>query len=304
MIPSNSANVYAREQPFFLPLKANMPNGKTGIAWNDVGGGITDRVRYRLPGGVYSNAPISRIVEKGFGIYAYRHEQLDTVNKGYVYLEASDPDCQSWSGQEQFASQVGGIVVGETDDAERELAFHLPNIVNPMIPTLGQAFSLGQVKIFLPGGVGFVDADPTRVVEKGVGDYALRLTDAQVALAGKIYIYVNVPGSQPWAWWYDIVEPGFGVGVVELVSITQPPIERWTPVVAVVRTTGGLPYVRYLGNTLHLWIYDPAVGFTSNFRERSFVSVDGDLTTLTILPNGGWWTTRIRLKFVAGAELS
>lgn len=302
MIPSNSSNVYAREHPFFLPLKANLPHGKTGIVWPDVGGGLTDRVRFRLPGASYANATITQIVEKGFGIYAYRHLQADTVNKGFVYLDADDPDCQSWTGQEQFSSQLGGIIVGETDDNERELAFHLPNSVNPMIPTLLHAFVSGEVKLYLPGGVGWIDADPTRVVEKGEGDYALRLTDAQVTTAGKIYLYVNVAGSQPWTWWYDIVTPG-GAGTAEIISITQPPIERWTPVVVVMRTYGSIPYVKFITNTLQMWIYDPAVGFTNNFKERSFANTVGDITTLTILPHGGWWTSRVRFKFVAGAEV-
>jgi hypothetical protein len=304
MIPVNSTNASAREQPFFMPQISNLPHGKTGIVWNDVGGGITDRVRYRLTGGAYTNGKIANIVEKGYGIYAYRHEQTDTVTKGFIYLDADDPDCQSWTGQEQIAAQLGGILVGETDDVERELAFHLPNTVNPMTPTLGQSFSTGQVKLFLPGGVGWVDADVSRVVEKGEGDYALRLTDAQVVLAGKIYLYVNCPGSQPWVWWYDIVDSGLGAGAIELISITQPPLERWKPVVAVVRLSGASAFVKYRAHALYLGIYDPTLGFTSNFKERSSIQVDGDIVTFTILPNGGWWTNTIRLKFAAGAELA
>lgn len=278
--------------------------GKTGIVWNDVGGGYTDRVRFRVPGSIYVNAKISNIVEKGFGVYAYQHEQADIVTRGFSYLDADDPDCQSWTGVEQIASQLGGILVGETSDDDREVPFHLPNSVNPLTPTTGQSFSLGDVKVFLPGGVAFINADVTRIVEKGEGDYALILTDVQVAMGGKLYLYVNVSGSQPVATWVDIVTPGTLGGAGEIISITQPPIERWTPVVVLMRITGGTPFLRYLSNTLTMWIYDPAVGFTSNFRERSNVSIDGEYTTLTILPNGGWWTSQFRLKFVAGTELA
>lgn len=99
----------------------------------------------------------------------------------------------------------------------------------------------------------------------------------------------------------QVVEPSPFDG--EILSITGSPVTRWTSVVAVVRVSGGSPFVRYVSNSLKLWIYDPVDGFTANFRDRSTVAVDGDVVTMSIIPNGGWWTNQFRLKFISGTEL-
>lgn len=96
------------------------------------------------------------------------------------------------------------IFLGETDDDAREVAFHLPSAANPLTPVTGHVFSPGEVLVKIPG-VAIVNADVTRVVEIGNGDYALQLTNAQVAAKGKVYIYVNVAGAQPWSSDEDIV---------------------------------------------------------------------------------------------------
>jgi hypothetical protein len=96
------------------------------------------------------------------------------------------------------------IFLGETDDEARKVAFHLPDANDPLTPITGHAFVAGEVRIRIPGGA-YVDADPTRIVEEGYGDYALKLTDAQVAVAGKVFIRVNVTGAQPWTSAEDII---------------------------------------------------------------------------------------------------
>lgn len=97
------------------------------------------------------------------------------------------------------------IFLDETVDAEREIPFHLPDETNPLVGVTGHVFASGEVLIRLPGGA-YANADVSRVVEKGYGDYALQLTDAQVTTAGKIYIRVSVTGAQPWSSWEDIVD--------------------------------------------------------------------------------------------------
>jgi len=98
------------------------------------------------------------------------------------------------------------IFLGETDDPAREVAFHLPDANDPIGAYIaGHVFATGEVKIRLPGAVAYVDADVSRVKEKGYGDYALQLTDAQVTVKGKVYIRVLVAGAQPWTSDEDIL---------------------------------------------------------------------------------------------------
>jgi hypothetical protein len=96
------------------------------------------------------------------------------------------------------------IFLGETDDEARKVAFHLPDANDPLTPITGHAFVAGEVRIRIPGGA-YVDANPALVVEEGYGDYALKLTDAQVAVAGKVFIRVAVAGAQPWSSAEDII---------------------------------------------------------------------------------------------------
>lgn len=96
------------------------------------------------------------------------------------------------------------IFLGETDDNARQVAFHLPDVNDPLTGITGHTFVTGEVRISLPGGT-YADADVSRVIELGYGDYALKLTDAQVATAGKVFLRVNVTGAQPWTSAEDII---------------------------------------------------------------------------------------------------
>jgi hypothetical protein len=112
------------------------------------------------------------------------------------------------------------IFVGETDDDARELAFHLPDENDPLTGIEGHVHSTGEVLVRLPGSAAYVNADVTRVAEKGYGDYALKLTDAQVAEKGKIYIRVAVAGAQPWTGYEDIVSRSDFVGGAAIIPST------------------------------------------------------------------------------------
>ncbi len=59
--------------------------GTAGHAWNDVGGGLTDELKVRIPGGAYANATIARIVEIGGGNYEYQLTSAESVAGGKVY---------------------------------------------------------------------------------------------------------------------------------------------------------------------------------------------------------------------------
>lgn len=96
------------------------------------------------------------------------------------------------------------IFVDESVDAQREIPFHLPDSNDPLTGITGHTFATGEVLVRLPGGV-YANADISRVVEKGYGDYALQLTDAQVATAGKVYLRASVSGAQPWTSFEDII---------------------------------------------------------------------------------------------------
>lgn len=218
----------ARDIPFHLPLAADPLTGLTGHVF------IVGEVQYRLPGGAYMDAdptPGVAIFEVGFGDYVLRLTQAETATPGFVYIYANVPTAQVWSSTEQIGTQGGGILIGETDDAKREVAFHIPDATNPLNPITGHSFIAGEVQIALPGGT-YAIADETRVVEKGFGDYALRLTDAQVAARGKVFLHVDIgPTGQPWSAYYDIVEPAGGLSgeAVTIANIEPPPDEEVLP---------------------------------------------------------------------------
>lgn len=101
-----------------------------------------------------------------------------------------------------------------------------------------------------------------------------------------------------------------------IVSITQTPVGRMTPVVArVTLGEGSLPWIIMSGGQ-----YDERLIFyptrpiqtnqsgdqrwTPSFRDKSSVVADGDDLIISILPNGGWWRESFRLIFVAGTEMT
>lgn len=231
----NEANALGREVPFFLPLNSDPLQGKTLHSFVDIGGGLTDEVKLRLPGGSFVSGTISQIAERGHGWYVYILTQGQTATPGTVYLDVNVPTAQPGEWIETIATQLSGILTGETIDARRELPFYLAQSVDPVNgpPITGYSFVTGEVVIRLPGGGGFVNADVTRVAEKGEGDYALRLTDSQVTSKGKVFIRVTATGAQPWSGFYDIVDPGAGK------DVTAPTITNIAPVPGPLGTVGG-----------------------------------------------------------------
>lgn len=260
MIIVGESDPNAREVPFHLPDENNPLVGKTGHVFVD------GEVKIRLPGASYANATVANIVEKGFGDYALRLTQAQTANEGFAYLYAAVAGAQRWTGVEQIATQPSGIIRGETVDARRELAFHLPDENDPLTGVTGHVFAAGEVKLCLPGGT-YADADVSRVVEKGFGDYALRLTDAEVAAKGKVYLRVKIPGAQRWTAWYEIVDEYVLGG-----ALSAPIISNITPTKG---AQAGVPGA-----------------FSSSYSVARFTPIEFDLTN--IVPGAG---ITIAIKF-------
>jgi hypothetical protein len=126
------------------------------------------------------------------------------------------------------------IAVGETDPTAAEVPFELPLDIDPLTGLTGHVFVLGEVRMRLPGALGWVDVDPVQIVEKGYGRFAIQLTAVQCANPGEVLYAAVVAGCQPdrgretigaggdialntagWIWFYlaDAVDPVNGAPV-------------------------------------------------------------------------------------------
>lgn len=306
MILVGEATQDAREIAFHLADENDPLVGLTGHAWPDIGGGLTDQLWVRLPGDAYAQVAIDQIAEVGYGDYVYRASSLDVATAGDVYLYAAVTGAQPWTGVEPVRYSIAGISVGEAVDARRELPFHLPDAVDPLQPFEGGAhvFAAGEVKIRLPGGA-YANADVTRVIAKGHGDYALVLTDLQVAARGKVFLAVIVEGAQPWTAYYDIVPASSADVSAPTVTIVSPTpgayggtgfpedwsIARVTPIVAdITDLTPGNRYqcivARFPGGVERV-VYRRGA-FRDEFAASSWAEPIADGTRLHILPVFGW----------------
>ncbi len=92
------------------------------------------------------------------------------------------------------------IALNETDEAAAEVAFTLPLASDPLTGLTGYVWALGEVQIRLPGAGSWVDAATIKIIEKGYGRFAVRLSSGQCTTAGTVAIYATVttPGVQPY----------------------------------------------------------------------------------------------------------
>lgn len=222
MILVGETDPHGRELPFHLPTTADPTVGLTGHAF------VLGEIRIRLPGAGYVNGDVAAVVEKGFGDYALVLSPAQVAARGAAYLEVTVAGAQPWSSEEDIG---GPIIVGETDATAREVPFHLADSTNPLTPITGHVWVdagggiTAEVRVYVPGGSGYVNATIANIVEKGYGDYALQLTGSQVAGKGKAYVYAKTASSQQWTSWADIVagpDSGGGSGG----GPTEPP---WYP---------------------------------------------------------------------------
>ncbi len=321
MILVGESDPNAREVPFRLPDETDPRVGVTGHVFT------LGEVKIRTPGAPYVNVAVIDIVEKGYGDYAARLTGPQATVEGFTYLYANIPGAQLWTSVEQVGLQPNGVLVGETVDVRRELAFHLPDFDNPLIPFNGgvHVFSAGEVKICLPGGV-YADADVSRVVSRGFGDFALQLTDAQVLAKGKAFLRVSVAGAQEWTAYYEIVEElassTLGAPIISNITPTND-IEYGLPGAfsATFRTARLTPITFHLSSiTLGAEI---TIAVRYGDRNEAYVArnVEGvwcwpfDLTTnntmsaivggecdVSMMPRGGWPNARVEFLVAAAKK--
>jgi hypothetical protein len=98
------------------------------------------------------------------------------------------------------------ILKGESAALRLYVPFHLPQTSNPLLGLTGHVFTLGEVQVVTPGGA-LTSVAVDHIHEIANGDYAAELTPAQATVAGKVFIYANVTGAQPWSSAEDIIDP-------------------------------------------------------------------------------------------------
>lgn len=87
---------------------------------------------------------------------------------------------------------------GEPNDYAAEILFYLPKVDSPLEPKTGHVFTLGEVRIKLsPSDPTWTEIALNRLVERGGGWYAIRLTAAQRASATVIAYEAVCAGAQP-----------------------------------------------------------------------------------------------------------
>lgn len=90
------------------------------------------------------------------------------------------------------------IALNETEEYAAEVPFTLPLTTDPLTGLTGHVFSLGEVKVRLPGSLVWVDVGVLKIIEKGYGRFCARLTSTQTNVAGTVSIRAEVAGAQPY----------------------------------------------------------------------------------------------------------
>lgn len=245
------------------------------------------------------------IVEIGDGYYYYEATQTEASTGPWIAIKISGV-CVEFTFEEDVTTKLSGILLDETDATLRyigPLRFVDADSGDPLTET---DVDSATVEISINGDTWTAPTGSLEFLDDGYLYYAADASE--VTEVGWISIKISGVCTE-FTFREDVVSPsgGGGGGAGEVISITNGTLSRWTTVVARVRITDGIPYIRYVSNSLKFWIYDPAEGFVANFNQRSSVVLDDaedeDIYTFTILPNGGWWTPEFRLKFIAGVEL-
>lgn len=218
MIALNEATPSAAEVPFFMPTVANPLVGLTGHVFT------LGEVQIMLPGGSWTNAALSSIVEKGFGRYCVRLDATQTTVAGNVYVRSVVSGAQNYTGIEEIG-QAGGDMF---EDVGGRVPFYLPNASDPVFgaPVTGHVFSLGEVQVCLPNA-GYVNASLLNISEVGFGMYEVAVTPAQ-AVRGKVFVYASVTGAQRFEGYATVLNAGTATPV----PIPPAPTPVTTPLLA------------------------------------------------------------------------
>lgn len=87
------------------------------------------------------------------------------------------------------------IALNEANEYAAEVAFTLPLSSDPLTGLTGHVFTLGEVQVKLPGSA-WADVPVVKIVEKGYGRFAVRLTNSQTTAAGDVFVRATVSGTQ------------------------------------------------------------------------------------------------------------
>jgi hypothetical protein len=211
MIALNETNEYAAEVAFNLPLSSDPITGLTGYTFT------LGEVQIKLPGQAWADATLAKIVEKGYGRFAVRLTNTQTTVAGDVFVRATVSGTQNY-----FGGDVIGVLGGDIPVAgEGSVSFFLPDENDPIngAPLTGHTFVLGEVRMCLPNSV-YADVPLVQIEEIGYGGYVVNLTATDTATRGKVFIYANVTGYQPFEGYGTIL----GVGVAPTSTTSPTPI--------------------------------------------------------------------------------
>lgn len=107
------------------------------------------------------------------------------------------------------------IALNETNEYAAEVPFTLPLATDPLTGLTGWVFTLGEVKIRLPGSLVWIDVAINKIVEKGYGRFCARLTSSQTTTAGTVSIRASVAGTQPYFGTETISTLGGDIGLLD-----------------------------------------------------------------------------------------
>jgi hypothetical protein len=186
------------------------------------------------------------------------------------------------------------IFKGETSNAKREVIFQMISSSTGVGITgiNWNTMPATSLKVCAPGG-SIGNADLTRIVEKGEGNYALQLDDAQVANAGSGIVSVDPSNSIAVAatWSFDVVDPAdfriqatsSGSGGSQLPAGT-------------VTLSGLISEVRTRGD------YLSSITFTDAWITTEIQAAWAELYELIAETHEGWWDTKTTLSTVANQD--
>lgn len=86
-------------------------------------------------------------------------------------------------------------ILQNASGSEAELPFSIYD--NDNVPITGHVFVAGEVRVRVPGGT-FVDADTANILECGLGQYVLQLTEMQTGTEGAVVVHFESSGLRTW----------------------------------------------------------------------------------------------------------
>ena len=186
------------------------------------------------------------------------------------------------------------IFKGETVDRKRQVLFKMLSLADRTSGVTGinwTTMPATSIKVAAPGGT-LGNADFTRIVEIGDGNYGLQLTDPQVANAGSGLIVVDTTNGVAVAvdYEFDIVDPAdFGVVATTATAGNQLPGGTVTldGLIAEVRTRGD---------------YLSSLAFTDAWITNEIQAAWAELYELIAETHEGWWDKKTTITTVAGQD--